>query len=391
MGINLPHALGRNQKFFVTPEVSFGTLVQPSTTDAMKVLASSFEFAQERVDRPDSRQTRSSLERITRRKSVSWSLTSFLLPSGAAGTAPDIGPLLKACMGEEVVVGGVSVAYNLLAGQTDLTSVGLTREMNGVIMEHIKGCWVESYTINVSGTDEPKITFEGGAADSVGTGPATATPAVDGSGTPVGTIIVGTDEATNFDVGSRIKVGGDDNGGAGFVVTAVDTGADSIDITPDLTTDQTSDTSIIPFAPVETTAGSPISLITGSLDIDGTSVPITSLEITCKNNVKPLDDEAFSTEAVTDFIPGFREVSGNMNVRLRKDATILHNRRKLFSSNDIQIVIGSGAGKILTVDMNFAEFDFSGVEVPEAEEATFTLPFKALGSVGEDELTLTWT
>ena len=57
----------------------------------MKVLSAPMEFGQERTPRNDSRQTRSLLERITRGKTVSWSVQKYLIPNGSLGVQPDLG------------------------------------------------------------------------------------------------------------------------------------------------------------------------------------------------------------------------------------------------------------------------------------------------------------
>ena len=106
MGQAKLHALGRNLKFFVTPETTLGTyaaLEEPGvgiTTEGMRVLSSSMEYNQERVDRADARgDTRSLEDRITRRVECTYSVESYLLPSGTAGTKPDIRPSTEGCYG----------------------------------------------------------------------------------------------------------------------------------------------------------------------------------------------------------------------------------------------------------------------------------------------------
>ena len=87
MGSTQDHALGRNRAFFAKVESTYGTFVKPAATDAAKVLNCSFDFKQERKNRMDSRAVRAHYERITGRKEVSWSVDSYLIPSGSGSCA----------------------------------------------------------------------------------------------------------------------------------------------------------------------------------------------------------------------------------------------------------------------------------------------------------------
>ena len=147
---------------------------------------------------------------------------------------------------------------------------------------------------------------------------------------------------------------------------------------------------VVPFVPSETTAGNPITGIAGSLTIDAVTVPITAFDITISNNLKPLADEA-QQQYPTDVIPGFRDVTGNVSFRARKDFIIELGKRKAFAARDIQVILGSAAGKKCTINVDFAEFIFAALEVPEADEAIVKLPFVAVGSAGEDEVGVVFT
>lgn len=394
MGQSQKHALGRNQRFYAVPETTFGTFVKPTGANALKVLTSTVEFGQERVERNDARQTRSWLERITRRKTVGWSLEKFLLPSGTADVPPDDGPLLKAALGVETINGGTSVVYSLAAAQAALGSLTLVRELNGVLMEAIVGAWVEAMTISISGGEEPKISFEGGAADHIGTG---ATGIVNGAQAALDTAIeLNPGKAAAYDVGSVVAfvdaAGAvvDDNAGAGFEVTNVDDAGDILTISPGLVNPLAGGERTIPFVPTEVTAGSAIAGIVGDLQLDSVSLPVTAAEVSVTNNNKALNDEAFQ-DKVTDYFPQNRDVVGSLTVRARRDEIAELGERKKFTVRDLDIVFGSGAGTTWSLDLPTIEMDFSAVEVPESEEASFSLPFRSLGASGEDEFTLTQT
>ena len=150
----------------------------------------------------DSRTTRSLLERYSGKKTASWSSEHYIAPSGSAGTAPDVGVLIKAVMGTETVNASTSVVYTLSDSQTGLTSVSIVHHFNDVFMEACKGGWVDSMQISGKGGDAPRIKFDGGAADIVSTGTSTTNGSTSGT-----TVTVQTADADNFDVDSVIKVG----------------------------------------------------------------------------------------------------------------------------------------------------------------------------------------
>ena len=401
MGQAKLHALGRNLKFFVTPETTLGTyaaLSDPasSTTQGMRVLSSSMEYNQERVDRADARgDTRSLEDRITRRVECTYSVESYLLPSGTAGTKPDIDLLLKAVMGTGVEGGsqtvgsvtGVGCKYTLTATQA-MDSFALTRETSGVVQQRMRGCYGAEFTITGSGADEPKISFTGTGIDMWNVGRTTADGAVVAPTTSLSLDVaagtglqLGTPSASypaQIDIGALVN----------YEVTGVT--SDTATITPAASW---ADGAVIkPYSPALDDSGVPINGVSGSVTVAGTlsAMPITAFDITVNNNTKAINDEAF-TNLMTDFIPGFRSVTGNITVRANQDQIIELNKRKNFGTRDVEIVLGttSPAGSYAVISMPKCEFGFGALEIPEAEEATFTLPFTALASgTGENEIVL---
>ena len=399
MGVNSKHMLGRDLRFYAVPETTYNPSLSgytiPTATDALKVLTSSMEFTQERVERMDSRETRSLLERITRRKEISWSCESYIIPRGSAtagaaltrrtsSNGNDYHVLLRSALGSSASDGASGTKYSLTSTQ-DLPTVTLFRTASEVGMEMITGGFVSDFTISGSGGDEPKMSWTGNGSKYVFTGTATAESGTSGpNATFTAALSNGHD---NFEEGSLVKGAG----GALGRVTSVNRATGVV------TTDSGSAFSaelITPYSPTPSVnAAAPLNGITGSLALTGptaTSLPITAFEMTLANNIKAINDEAF-TDSITDFVTGYRTVTGSLSVRARADQMKEIILRKLFEQRDIQITIGSGTGTSVVIDMNQAEFDFSAIEIPEAEEETFELPFTALGSSGDDEMSLTFT
>jgi len=404
MGQNKKHMLGRDLKFFVTAETAYNpvaTSIQtPVATDAMQVLSSSMEFTHERKDRADSRQTRSLLERITGRKEVSWSCESYVTPRGVATTAGGTGTdgvngndqhvLLRSSFGSSSVSGS-GTRYDLTSTQV-FPTMTLFREASEVGMEAVIGAYVEELKIMGSGGDEPKFSWSGTASKHIFTG----TSEVTTGGTT--TFEVATNECRNFEPGSLVKstTSAPAVETATAVVQSVEVGGGTLGddlVTLTATHTFTAASTITPYTPATTTtAQPPLNGISGSISLNAaTDLPITAFEVTVTNNQKAINDEAF-TDEVTDFIPGYRSVTGSLTVRARADQMKEIGMRKAFTSRVVTLVMGNAAtpGGFVTIALGKVEFDSSAIEIPEAEEATFTLPFVAFGTSGDDEVTLTF-
>ena len=388
MGATTDHALGRNLKFFCKKESAaggaYGTASQEALAggDAAKVLASSIEFTVTRSDRMDSRASRSVLERITGKQEVSFSCESYLLPAGGT-EAPDIGPLIEAAMGG--TFGAFSTNAYKLSDSNALPTCRIARTANGVFREDLFGAYVEEMSISASGGEEPRISFSGGAFNYALTG----TGAADGACSTTSALSVHSGEGVNFMLGSVISLNS-----AERTITAK-TGDNALTINSDHS--WSNDAAVTPSTYTETTSGIPINGISGSLTLNSVTLPITAFDMTLTNNIKPLSDEAFE-KGTSDFVAGFRSVTGTVTVRARKDFIKSLAQRYVhitttdptFSSVPIMVTLGGVATKKVLVAMSTCELDFGAIDVPEAEEAILNIPFTSLGSSGGDELTLLW-
>jgi hypothetical protein len=388
MGATTDHALGRNLKYFTKKETaaggSYGTDSQESLAgaDAAKVLNSSMEFTVTRNDRMDSRTSRSVLERITGKQEISWSCESYLLPAGST-TAPDIDPLIEAAFGGSFG-GSVAKTYNLSSSNA-LPTCRIARTANGVFREDLFGAYVEEFGLSLSGGEPPTMTFSGGAFNYALTGTGTCAS----SGVSATELPLLSGEGVNFMVGSVIDVDGDET------IVKSKSAADTLTVKSGT---YANNDPVIPSTYTETTAGSPLNGITGSLTLNSVSLPITALDVTITNNIKALSDEAFE-KGTSDFVSGFRSVSGSVSVRARKDFIKSLAQRYVqtsatadpsFTTVPIVVTIGATTGFKVVVTMSTCELDFGSIDVPESDEAILNIPFTALGSSGDDEITLAW-
>ena len=397
MGASTDHALGRNLRFFCkkesAPGGAYGTDGQEALAggDAAKVLSSSMEFTVARNDRMDSRTSRSVMERITGKQEISWSCESYLLPKGSTD-APDIDPFIEAAMGG--AFGTPTAKTYKFSDSNALPTCRVARTANGVFREDLFGAYVEEMSISASGGEEPKISFSGGAFNYALTGTGT----VHGSSSVTSTSVpLVAGDGVNFMVGSTIDIN------TGSTIVTSKSAADTLVVKTGGT--YANDEAITPETYTETgTGGSPINGISGRLQLNNVTLPVTSFDVTVTNGIKALSDEAFE-KGTSDFVAGFRSVKGNLSVRARKDMIKSFAQRyaqlnatdpnatgydPTFSAVEVEIILGSTTERRVIVTMANVEIDFAGIEVPESEEAVLSLPFTALGTSGSDELTLAW-
>ena len=387
------YALGREQNFYLVKEGSlknnYGTSSQvafAAASNSAKVLSSTMDFMVAREDRMDSRASRSVLERITGKQEVSWSCETYMLPRGSS-SVPNIGPMIECAMGTLS-----TVTYSLA---NTLPSLQLARVLPGVFREELFGCWVEEMTVTASGADPIKISFSGGACEYALTGTGTT-----GTGATSVTMPTGTNEAFNFMAGSRIAIA--DLSEANGTVVAGSSAHNSVTLAESRTFG--SSKAITPHEPNGSigTHGNPTSGITGSVSVNGQTLTVTGFDVTLTNNIKALNDE-YGSKGTNDFIPGFRSVTGTVNVRAEKDFIKALSRRyqaagdtiadgvPTFATVAIVLTMGETDDLKQIITLPTCELDFGSIDVPESEEAILNIPFTALGaSTGNNEFTFEW-
>jgi uncharacterized membrane protein YdcZ (DUF606 family) len=158
------------------------------------------------------------------------------------------------------------------------------------------------------------------------------------------------------------------------------TAAESKRLTIESAISATAGDAVLPHTPAPTTTGTVIAGISGSLTLDGVSVPVTAFEFSSKQNVKAVDDEAFAA-LPTDAINGYLEASGKLSLRLRRDQVrwLGHNAWRPMA---LSIVMGDSTtpGHYATLSVPRAEIARVPVAVPEADEVTIDVEFVALAA-----------
>lgn len=379
------YALGREEKAFVVPETTYGAAASaPAGGNAIRFKTLSLSEKEDRVQREDKRTTRSYLATIVRRLSVDWSISGYLLPSGAAGTAPDgWDDILESAFGTETVNGGTSVVYTLAKEfEKTLTlhrGVGAT-STTSIFSEMARGCVVNKLTINLSGADEAMVTASGFASDVLRAGTSLV---VTDDGTAVA---VTAGEGSSFDAGAYIDI----DAAADVLISSISTDT----LTTVAHTAQTAGDVISPSAcnkaQTFTSTAIPISGILGSASWGGSTLEIISAVIDLDNGAKAHNDK-YGANKTTSFHQGNRKVSGSITIRLHENNFNTISKLKGITSIAVSLVAGTTAGSIATFAMPVVIPDYTAIPSTPVDDIIVTIPFIAYGSSGDDELSLTLT
>ena len=87
-------------------------------------------------------------------------------------------------------------------------------------------------------------------------------------------------------------------------------------------------------------------------------------------------DNAAFQQHLTDATPGFFEITGKIDMRLRKDVIIKLLAREAFATKALAVVLGGVAllGTRTEIDLGQCEMDFTNVSVPEEGVCTVSTP-----------------
>jgi len=384
-------AYGVDAKAFAKIEATFDTPAAFAATNAV-ALAEVLKLQPEQAAEPIKGHvgTASRQGFVIGKKSGKWTAPAEIRPN-AAGTAPDFGAdILKAAFGTETVSGGVSVTYAL--NDSPAQSLALGHLLGASAWEGCTGAWVEQLDIEVQGGGQAKMSAQGGYAShvwayatTVGTGGAlngaTSCPYANVAG-----------DKGNLGVGASVTIGAQTNGGAGYLITAVnDTPTPpTITFTPALGGAVSAGDAIVPVAPAMTIGGTTLGAVECSLTVDGTAVGFISAKVSLKTGYHAVDKEA-NTNRASGVARGEREVTGEIQFYFKNSSTgPLLGRAWSGTTRALVLRIGPAtAGKKATINVPKAFIDVVPLDIPEAEEATFTLKIRAQqNAAAADEMTL---
>jgi len=382
-------AIARQQVIFVKKETTAGTLVFPAGGDVVVaagigsiVQQPSFSDSDEIVD------SRDVLSRFQDKyQAGDWSFPVYACPSGTAGTAPSEDVLMESLMGTKTVNAGTSVVYTLATAKPSF-SMWMKK---GHTVFFASGATVGALKSSLETKGGHKLEFSG---QFMGMGWA-GTDTLDAAALISATSVV-VHDAKKFSVGGHVEfVEGTTvyDATTGYAVTEVVIATNTLTISPGLEAALDDESIIRPYLPTASAVGTPLENRKGYATIETVTTPLRSMNLNISDAPKYLDDEITSANFPTAYVETKRAVDGTIDVYFREnDLKYFYDGYNASPAGDIalQMIVGSTAGSIVTYDM-----PTSSLSVPALEDADPTvalnMPYKALGSSGEDSISITYT
>jgi len=381
---------GALQKLFLGIETTTNTYQAAAGSDAARFVTLDIQGDEGREYREDNTESYGYEEIVTGRKSYPWTLNGLILPSGTAGTPPDLHALFLAMMGSYTNTPGTSDEY-AFNNNVRQSTMWMAHHIPLTTMRHMLGCVPQSMNIEITGTGVAKVSASGFAMTEI----RTQQSSVDGAAGAGATFDVQTGEGIGFEVNSVIafynpSTGAvvDDNSSAGYTVTNVST--DTITVTPSHGGVSDLD-EVRPFTPASSgLVGNPVAVGVGSLSIGGTAVEVTKCSVSINNGVQEVNDE-FTTTGPSDHFKSKREATIALELRMRADRAHIWRKSRAVTTQAFQVIVGNTAGKRLQIDAASLNLDFGNPSVPQNEVVTISASGKCLDSSGNDSLKLTFT
>ena len=380
----LEFALGPEQLFYVKLESAFDTYTDWAASDMMHILKSDFSPIQGRMDRADSRKTRSLLERINKRKETSWSIESYLNGGASPGVAPDIAPFIEAAMGTQTVVPSTSVSWTEARTQCPTTlQMGRSTEVGA---QHINGASVKGFEVDISGG---LVNFKanGEAVWQIFNNSVEVTGSIGDAYVDA----LDSDSAQQVDINSKVVVEGSAADDGPFTVTNVV--GTRIFLDGVLTATHGAGILLKPWRPTPSTIGSPATDLVGFVTLDSGELDLFSFKLAFTNNTITHNKQV-GTDRATYAYHKRRAVTGVFGVHYRRDMGKWYDfARQLTQSANLQVRVGSNAagGDRWTFALTQIEIDMHKIEIPQTDGdvGTMNIPWVAKGSTGEDDLVIT--
>lgn len=379
-------AIARNQKVFCVEETTKGVLTAPSINDLITVAG--YASINQKASYTNSEEIVASRDILDRFMDMQapgdWSFPIYARPAITLGEKPMGALLYKALMGKETVNSGVSVVYSQQISKPSFSlwvlkdhtmffgsgatvakgGTGLTK--NGAVKWDFSGQFMK---LGWGGTSE--------IAANVLAGDTTVT----------------VSDARLYTENAMINLGADDNGGAGYQVTGIDTSTNVVTFTPAAVIGCSLGDYVTPWVPSGTStlpATEAIENCGSKAVIDTVETPVQTFNITIDDPPKYLDDEITSACAPLDYVETQRSITGSLAVYFRElDLSYFHDGKNTINK-DISMVAGDTPGNQMTIAMPYCNID-----VPDVQDGDNTIALNmgitALGSSGEDSCVITFS
>jgi hypothetical protein len=387
-------SVGIDQRLWIIEETGYGNNATaglfPVAADGIEHVNAMMDFKIPREDAAH-RSGRSLVTRLSKKKEVTWSFESYIVPADPTGlnpNLPDMHPMLVNVFGQVDETDPSKKIYQL----TRASSKSFRFLEEGTHFSRLAvGCVADSVTFTLPGDGMAMVKFEGFAQDLYTAGQSTLAADVTASTT----LTVPVGHGKRFEVGSYIDIidqaDGNTRKAASKKITAVV--GDTLTIEAPAVTALTDDI-VIGAAPDFTASKSENALLglkgsftTGSL---GTiDCQLLSAEIGIKNNYTP-KNMIYGTDSNCGYIADKRrEVTLKFDVLLTQDNYTFYVQNKTFVADSVEIVlapqeipapINAPAGRTFTFRFDKVEFDVPSLEQPGDSYVKLTLEGKALAA-----------
>ncbi|MCP4147644.1 MAG: hypothetical protein GY757_07830 [bacterium] len=286
-----PQESGYNQRIWVKKETEQGVIAWPEASDLVLIKNDAEDFMQGRADVKDESKrgtTGEVLDTAGPWELGSYTIDTYVKPAGTLGVKPVAAPVYEAALGVETVTPGTSVVYSQPPERQTPVTYSILVQDNDRMTIH-GGCGLEKLSVTVKATELVNMNVSGKFMNHATAG-TTTIESIDGTSTPVEVLPLDTAGAHDkYMKGAKIILPVDDNGGAGYLITAVDSDANTITVTPGVPTSHEAGTIITGWSPGAVEVGEPVHGAYGIITANGGE--ITAKEGTVTVNVPLKEDE----------------------------------------------------------------------------------------------------
>lgn len=377
--------IARQQTVFAVLETTPGVLAFP-TASTPQIIAAGFPDMDQTPTFTDSEEIKYTRDLLQQFQDMcpagTFSIPLYARPSGALGTPPCGDVIFQSLLGVKTVNAGTSVVY----------TPGITKPsfsmwfLRGNTLFFASGCVAETMKITATNKGGVKFNITGSFLQMGWSGrDGVATAASIGAST------VTVYDASKYTVGAVIQdITAADSSTNGYTVTAVNTTTNVLTVSPVLVKAWSISDVIQPFLPVGTTVGAPLESRKTSITLNAVSKVLVSLDLDYEDKVKMLDDEITTSGYPTGWVENLRKTSGTAKSHFRQNDMVQFMNGFAGSNQPVVCTFGTVAGSILTISMTNCKMHVPNVTA-NAPVIDLAVQFAALGTNGEDSISLTWT
>lgn len=374
----------RQQTVFAILETTRGTLAFPPAASPI-ITAAGFIDMNQNPTFTDSEEIANTRDVLSQFEDIvpagTFSIPIYARPSGTAGTAPMGDILFQSLLGGRVVNAGTSVVYSPAMVKPSFSLWA----MRGDTLFFGAGAVAESLKLSVNNKGAVKMNI-GGSFFQMGWA------GTDGVQTTasLGASSVVVYDATKYTVGAVIyDATTNDHATNGYTVTGVNTTTNTLTVSPVLVGAWTAGDVVAGYLPSGVSVGNPLAAKLSSLTVNSVNQVIESLDLNYEDKVKMLDDEITASGFPQAYIENLRKITGSCKSHLRRNDMTHFLDGLNGAQRPIVASFGTVAGSKLALNMPKCV-----VEVPQitanAPALDISIAFTALGTSGEDSMTMTW-